>query len=218
MRFQRKQKPGRYRDYHDYKPYLREDFLQRCAYCLITEARWGSERNFVVEHFRPKKRFPTLVCTYTNLYYACNRCNEHKGSKWPVDEMSKRGFRFLDPCQVDMYERHLEERLDGRLVPRTKAGEYTSAHLALNRELLVEWRVQRRMLLQDIEQSREAAELISREVMRTVAEDTRVKLGRLNVTGRFAIGCSPGTKFVLPHGCSLRCAALAIGREATSPG
>lgn len=179
MRFQRKHRPGRYRDYQDYKPFLREDFHQRCAYCLITEARWGSERNFVVEHFRPKKRFPTLVCTYTNLYYACNRCNEFKGSKWPVDEMRKRGFRFLDPCKVDMYQQHLEERPDGRLEPRTKAGEYTSVHLALNRELLVEWRVQRRMLLQDIEQSRDATELIVKQVVSTVPVDTRNKLMQL---------------------------------------
>ena len=93
-RILRKQDPPIQARYQDYKPYLRLDFVYRCAYCTIHEGRHGGEHNFQVEHFRPKRKdlFPELELVYSNLYYACNRCNVIKGSKWPTPEQQARGL------------------------------------------------------------------------------------------------------------------------------
>ena len=164
----RTQKPPRQKDYQSYKLYLRLDFGFSCAYCGITELRWGSDRNFVVEHFRPKAKFPELIRAYSNLYYACNRCNEFKGSRWPLAAMIRRGFRFGDPCREDIYAAHLRELPDGSLEPLTRCGEYMIAHVGLNRPMLSEWRQQRRQLLDDIAAAETAVALLRRSMRPTL--------------------------------------------------
>lgn len=58
---------------------LRNDFSGICAYCeqdcadLVT----------VIEHFRPRLRFPDEWITWANLVYACQSCDNQKGEKWP---------------------------------------------------------------------------------------------------------------------------------------
>lgn len=37
-----------------------------------------------IDHFRPRERFPSLQFDWANLVYACYRCNQQKGGKWPV--------------------------------------------------------------------------------------------------------------------------------------
>ena len=150
----RRQKPPKFTDYRKYKPFLRIDFEYRCAYCGITEYRWGSERNFAVEHFRPKSRFKHLAAVYSNLYYACNRCNDFKGNTWPTAVEVKLGRAWADPCLCDVYVDHLRELPDGRLQPLTPVGEYTAEHLLLNlRPYLVVWRRERSQLRADVEYS-----------------------------------------------------------------
>lgn len=149
---ERKQTPPVFKVYTRYKPYLRLDFFFRCAYCGITEYRWGSDRNFVVEHFRPKSRFPKLACTYSNLYYACNRCNDFKSDIWPSALLFKKGYGWADPCASEVYVEHLSELEDGTVAARTNIGEYTRTHLRLNgRPYLVQWRRERRELIADVE-------------------------------------------------------------------
>ena len=134
MRFQRVESPPRQKRYQDYKPFLRKDFRTRCAYCLIHEAHFGGLRNYHVDHFRPKRRFPRLVLTYTNLYYACGLCNTFKGETWPSPSQQKAGFGFGDPCEEDLYKEHLQiDERDGSLRAITKSGRYTLEHLRLNR-------------------------------------------------------------------------------------
>lgn len=173
------QRPPRFRDYQLYKPFLRIDFTFRCAYCRITEARWGSDRNFAVEHFRPKNQFPALALRYSNLYYACNRCNDYKGNRWPSPMMSRRGFYFADPCRVDVYATHVEIEPEGKLKPRTRCGEYTIAHLNLNRPLLVEWRREARLLQEDIEETAQAVQLLRGQILPGMDEIARGKLEAL---------------------------------------
>src|SRR5450755_630058 len=100
----RKQKPPDHTDYRKYKPYLRLDFHKRCAYCHIPEMRYGPTGNYAVDHFRPKSRpeFATLVCRYSNLFYACRDCNLYKGSTWPNRTQRRLGAHFLNPCRVDI--------------------------------------------------------------------------------------------------------------------
>ena len=134
MYFQRKEKPPRQKKYQNYKPYLRRDFLYRCAYCQIHEAHYGGLRNFHVDHFRPKKKFPRLALAYKNLYYACGLCNTLKGDAWPSEKESIAGFRFVDPCTEDAYQIHFAvNEKDGSLSGRTEAGRYTRMHLLLDR-------------------------------------------------------------------------------------
>lgn len=171
--FQRTQTPPRLNRYQDYKPYLRIDSHQ-CAYCRITERRWGSDRNFVVEHFRPQKKFPTLVYTYSNLYYACNRCNDFKGQTWPTPALKKKGYFFTDPCQSDVYREHLRVQKSGRVTPLTYCGEYTLEKLHLNRKLLVTWRAERLELLSDIRSANRAINIL--EKLAILDDESRVQL------------------------------------------
>jgi hypothetical protein len=43
-------------DYTKYRPFVREDFRECCAYCLLHEIIAGGEANFELNHFRPKSR------------------------------------------------------------------------------------------------------------------------------------------------------------------
>jgi uncharacterized protein (TIGR02646 family) len=134
VQFQRKEKPPRQKKYQNYKTFLRKDFLYRCAYCLIHEAHYGGLRNFHVDHFRPKKRFPRLSLAYKNLYYACGLCNTFKGDAWPSESESEAGFRFVDPCAENPYAIHFaEDEADGSLRALTDPGRYSWAHLRLDR-------------------------------------------------------------------------------------
>lgn len=143
----RTQAPPPKNNWRDYKPFLRIDFAYRCAYCRLHEAFGGTQRNFIVEHFRPRKFFPELTLEYSNLYYACTRCNDYKGSHWPSNELVTAGFYFGDPCVEDIYSRHFEENRDGVLNARTNCGEYTITHLQLNRDSLSACRRRKRILL-----------------------------------------------------------------------
>jgi uncharacterized protein (TIGR02646 family) len=139
MLFQRRETPPPLKRYNFYKRYLRRDFAFRCAYCLIHEAHFGGLRNFHVDHFRPKSRpeFRHLALVYSNLYYACGICNIFKGEHWPTAEDVGAGLYFVDPCQENAYETHLAiHEENGELRALTRAGEYSIAHIRLNREQL----------------------------------------------------------------------------------
>ena len=128
------------------KPYLRKEFLYRCAYCTLHEGDVGAGGiwHYCVEHFRPRKKFPELVCVYGNLYYACPYCNTTKGETWPSDKSIEQGFYFVDPCEDDLYVDHAEEQDDGILKHKTNAGFYTIEHLRLNRSFVRKMRKDRR--------------------------------------------------------------------------
>lgn len=75
--------PSGYADYASYKPWLRDEFAFRCAYCLTRE-RWdpspSGHDGFGVDHVIAQSAAPLLVATYANLAYACNTCNSFKGT------------------------------------------------------------------------------------------------------------------------------------------
>lgn len=141
----RKEKPRLYKRYQSYKPYLRKDFNHRCAYCTLHEGELGGggQGSFCVEHFRPKRKFPELECTYSNLYYACRRCNSYKSDTWPSKKLINKGFFFVDPCKEDLYEKHTKEFKNGALKHTTNAGNYTIEKIRLNSKFLVKIRKQR---------------------------------------------------------------------------
>lgn len=140
----RRQTPKNVKSNRGFKRHLRLDFGRRCAYCDVTEHRWGGVTNFGVDHFCPRSRCPKLEWVYTNLYYACNLCNSIKSDTWPSDALQARGFHFADPCQAEVYRDHLREREDGTLECLTPCGKYTHEHLDLDRDERINWRRDRR--------------------------------------------------------------------------
>src|SRR5947209_4558515 len=72
----RRHGPRGYSDYQFYKPWLRDEFVFRCLYCLWRE-RWQPDghHGFGVEHIQPQATQPAQSLDYGNLVYACNMCN-----------------------------------------------------------------------------------------------------------------------------------------------
>lgn len=126
----RKHGPQGYSSYRHFKPWLRDEFCFRCAYCLSRE-RWFPTRHasFAVDHFEPKSLKPALSLDYDNLYYACQTCNTLKG-----DEALS-----ATPCSTSLSQ-HLVLRPDGFLAGQTPTGQEYIDVLLLNRKPLVEMR------------------------------------------------------------------------------
>lgn len=127
-------KPARFKHYSEYRPFLREVFLRRCAYCRISDT---VSEAFEIDHFKPIAVDPSLEHEYRNLYYCCAGCNRSKSDEWPSAELIDQGFRFVDPCRSDAYKTHLVVRGTGVLEPKTNAGRYTCLHIRLNRPFLI---------------------------------------------------------------------------------
>lgn len=100
--------PRGYKDYTDYKPFLRDEFSFRCVYCLERERwypNWGG--SFSADHFVPKVIAPDRETEYDNLVYACVRCNSYK----------RADVTSLDPAIVPFAEHFLvagDGRIEGR--------------------------------------------------------------------------------------------------------
>jgi hypothetical protein len=120
----RKHAPSGYAQYQLYKPWLRDEFEFRCVYCLQRET-WSREgaAAFSVDHVTAQAHDPDglWVCDYTNLVYACCRCNS-----------SKQDEPLIDPTRVGMGE-HLFVNLDGTISGRTYEGNFLIEFLDLNR-------------------------------------------------------------------------------------
>ena len=123
-------------DYTRFRAFVRDDFSECCAYCLLHEILAAGPENFELDHFRPQALFPALLNDFFNLRYACHTCNHKKGSCWPEPELEAGGYRFIDLCQAD-FSTHFQETEDGHWLPLTKAAEYTADLLRLNRTHLV---------------------------------------------------------------------------------
>ncbi len=124
-----KQKPSRtciksYSDYRSFRPYLKNDFNQRCGYCDDPDTHYGQEIAYHIDHFKPKSKFSSLKADYHNLVYSCPYCNNAKSNEWKdVDG-------FIDPCK-DEYDTHLERDNKGKIIFKTPRGEYVVINLKL---------------------------------------------------------------------------------------
>jgi hypothetical protein len=117
----RKHAPAGYKNYQDYKPWLRDEFEFRCVYCLQREM-WSRDRStvFSIDHVIPQAEDETLICVYGNLVYACLRCNS-----------AKQNVRVLDPTREGM-ARHLRVNLDGTVTGLNDEGCFLIDLLHLN--------------------------------------------------------------------------------------
>jgi hypothetical protein len=119
----RKHSPGGYVDYASYKPWLRDEFVFRCLYCLEREVWYPSRHNaFSVDHVISKSEDETLECVYNNLLYACVRCNTLKGTA-----------RLIDPTSTAFAD-HLRVEADGQIRAMSKEGERVIEQLLLDQD------------------------------------------------------------------------------------
>jgi hypothetical protein len=155
--FRRRSDPPAVSNYTQYKQALREDFQYRCAYCMLHEGDpyGGGFHHFQIDHFRPRNKFPDLINTYRNLYYACSWCNRAKGATWPSDPEQTLGYLFVDPCVEDLYTTHSTfDPSTGKLNSRTNAGDFTITEIRLNRRMFKRLRKKRVEAQDDIESIR----------------------------------------------------------------
>lgn len=123
-----------YSTHHAYKKFLVRDFDNRCGYCDGSDVWHGGYKNFHIDHFAPKTKFPDLKCTYTNLIYACPSCNSAKSDTWPsssADENIVDEKGFLNPVSDDLNE-HFERDDLGNIIALTPIANDMAINLNLS--------------------------------------------------------------------------------------
>jgi hypothetical protein len=108
------------------------------VYCAIPEGRFGGIRNFHIEHFRPKAKFPKLENIIANLYLACAICNVLKSDDWPAEPVANHSrAAYPDPSLTD-YNAILVISSSTHEVRSPKvAGKYLIERVLLNRAQLI---------------------------------------------------------------------------------
>jgi uncharacterized protein (TIGR02646 family) len=90
---------------------------EHCAYCdcyPVEDATPGE-----IDHFQPKTspQFYLQVCVWNNLFYACRKCNNNKGTQWNINLLrpDMENYQFLDYF--------LYETDSGKIVPNPRASK-----------------------------------------------------------------------------------------------
>lgn len=139
------------------KPTLLERFGGKCAYC---ESPVSSVAHADLENWRPKSLYWWLTYEWANLLVSCQACNSAKGSRFPLQNESRRAKTpraalererplLLDPC-ADAPEEHLVFGDDGMVYSDSPRGQATIDALMLNRPSLVEARARVNANLQSL--------------------------------------------------------------------
>ena len=173
----KRSKPSHSKSYRAYKPQLRENFRKRCGYCDGPDAYVGGQGGSHIDHFAPKTKFPDLENSYENLVYACPFCNRAKSDKWlgndaAVPNDGESGF--VDPCGPEL-DQHLRRSTQGRIVGRTRLGQYLvdNLNLRLARHQFI-WQLGRMEILagelQELRQRLPVNSDVRRELMEEIAD------------------------------------------------
>lgn len=124
----RRHGPRGYANYASYRPWLRDEFAFRCAYCLVRE-QWGRIRGiFDLDHFVPVSIQSDGDLDYDNLIYACCTCNLAKGNA-----------RVADPAKV-LLDSSVSVLPTGHIRGHTEDARRLIKALALNAPASVEFR------------------------------------------------------------------------------
>ena len=122
--------------YTDWKSNLAEEGMSQCVYCALPDARFGGERNFHVEHFKPKSKFQSLTNDFRNLFYACSICNSFKGNDWPAEPCTNQSIpAYVNPSEFDYNKIFSIENF--RVTSNTISSSYMTERLYLNRPHLI---------------------------------------------------------------------------------
>jgi HNH endonuclease len=114
----RRHAPQGYADYPSFRPWIRDDFIFRCVYCLQRE-RWVPG-GFHLDHFSPVISRPDLATVYENLVYCCSSCN-----------LRKRDAVVADPSQM-LLSSSMTVLSDGTLLGSTPEAVAMIEQLGLN--------------------------------------------------------------------------------------
>ena len=115
----RRHGPYGYENYDRYRPWLRDEFVFRCVFCLYRE-QWPSTQTWEIDHLLPKKKHPEKQRAYENLLYLCRRCNGNKSDKL-----------VPDPCRVAL-GRCVRVHADGQIVALNRSGRLLIKALRLD--------------------------------------------------------------------------------------
>ena len=124
----RRHGPSGYRNYQEFKDWLRDEFSFRCVFCLKREMWDRSLGNFDIDHFVPNALDPTRRLDYDNLLYVCASCNAVKGDLLVPGPSS---------CA---FGRCVRVRDDGTIEPLNRNGELLIRLLKLDDEDVTRFR------------------------------------------------------------------------------
>ena len=125
----RRHGPAGYSDYESYRDWLRDEFTFRCVYCLHREEWNYSGAAFHIDHFVPVVANAAGELEYSNLLYACARCNEAKSAV----------LGLPDPCRI-AFDDCLRITDDGRIEALNADGQRLKLVLRLDSEKNVGYR------------------------------------------------------------------------------
>ena len=118
---ERRHGPNGYKQYENFRDWLRDEFCFRCVYCLHREQWYGRATTFEIDHLQPVSVDSTGECRYSNLVYSCATCNSAKSNI----------VGFPDPCSVG-YGTCLSINADGLVVAHNDQGRKHCSVLRMN--------------------------------------------------------------------------------------
>jgi len=122
----------------DWKEMIAVECKHQCVYCALSESRFGGIRNFHVEHYRPKSKFPHLKNEIKNLFLACSICNTFKGKDWPAEPKEDlSNVSYPDPSKIDYSDLFICIESSGKIKGKYVASKYLTEKLFLNRPQLI---------------------------------------------------------------------------------
>ena len=122
----------------------------RCGYSMQHVRDFGL-RSMEVDHFNPTLKHPARN-QHGNLIPASRHCNGVKSQTWPSQDQQKKNLRFINPYEEMDYGYHIfENRKTGELVGKTCTGRWHIEMLDLNAEHLVQKRLDRTILLNELQ-------------------------------------------------------------------
>lgn len=106
----------------------------RCGYCLRTEELVGMP--MTIDHIIAEAAGGTT--TEDNLWLACNRCNQFKGTQTKAqDSVTKNIVSFFHP-RIQTWSDHFEWSQDGtEIIGKTPSGRVTVTALRMNNPEIV---------------------------------------------------------------------------------
>lgn len=126
----RRHGPDGYTNYQRYRPWLEDEFVFRCVYCLKRMV-WAPTDVWTVDHIIPQDEAKDLACVYDNLVLACQCCNRIKSN-----------HRVPDPCKV-AYGKCLRVESDGAITALNNLGHRLVRDLRLDHPRYRQYRYQR---------------------------------------------------------------------------
>lgn len=135
---------------------LRDQIRQRaafaCEYCGVSESDTGGL--LTLDHFQPQSKGGSDQPE--NLIYCCNRCNSYKHNYFPS---SNKEPSLWNPTQSDK-DLHFFELDNGQLKALTPIGKVTIDLLRLNRDSLIQYRLQKNARAEEIQLLKQYQQLI----------------------------------------------------------